>query len=205
MNLEDQLRGDQSGAGSARLTERIQVDEVEVVSLLEDGRRASGVSDPYGPAQDPCPARSDPEARALAVLEPGVSRPASRSDRIGRCGTRRVGHAARRRRSASDWSRRSPTTSSATGRSSGSSPTTRSPRSWSTAFDRVFVERNGQDRARRTVSFVDDDAPPAHHRQDRLPRRPARRRGLADGRRAPARRQPRQRDHPAALARRADC
>ena len=48
MNLEDQLRGDQSGAGSARLTERIQVDEVEAVSLLEDGRRASGVSDPYG-------------------------------------------------------------------------------------------------------------------------------------------------------------
>ena len=48
MNLEDQLRGDQSGAGSARLTERIQVEEVEAVSLLEDGRRASGVSDPYG-------------------------------------------------------------------------------------------------------------------------------------------------------------
>ncbi len=47
MNLEDQLRGDQSGAGSARLTERIQVEEVEPVSLLEDGRRASGVSDPY--------------------------------------------------------------------------------------------------------------------------------------------------------------
>ena len=47
MNLEDQLRGDQSGAGSARLTERIRVEEVEVAPLLEDGRRASGVSDPY--------------------------------------------------------------------------------------------------------------------------------------------------------------
>ena len=49
MNLEDQLRGDQSGANSARLTERIQVEEVEAPALLEDGRRVSGVSDPYGP------------------------------------------------------------------------------------------------------------------------------------------------------------
>ncbi len=47
MNLEDQLRGDQSGAGSARLTERIQVEETEATPLLEDGRRSSGVSDPY--------------------------------------------------------------------------------------------------------------------------------------------------------------
>ena len=46
-------------------------------------------------------------------------------------------------------------------------------------------------------------APDAHHRQDRLAGRPPRRRGVADGRRAPARRQPRQRDHPAARARRA--
>jgi pilus assembly protein CpaF len=48
VNLEDQLRGDQSGAGSARLTERIQVEEVEATPLLEDGRKTSGVSDPYG-------------------------------------------------------------------------------------------------------------------------------------------------------------
>jgi pilus assembly protein CpaF len=48
MNLEDQLRGDQSGAGSARLTERTQVEEVEATPLLEDGRKISGVSDPYG-------------------------------------------------------------------------------------------------------------------------------------------------------------
>ena len=48
MSLEDQLRGDQSGAGSARLTERIQVEEEDVTTLLEDGRKASGVLDPYG-------------------------------------------------------------------------------------------------------------------------------------------------------------
>ena len=50
MNLEDKLRGDQSGANSARLTERIQVEEVDAQAtpLLEEGRRSSGVSDPYG-------------------------------------------------------------------------------------------------------------------------------------------------------------
>jgi pilus assembly protein CpaF len=50
MNLEDQLRGDQSGANSARLTERIQVEEVDAMAtpLLEDGRKGSGISDPYG-------------------------------------------------------------------------------------------------------------------------------------------------------------
>ena len=49
MNLEDRLRGDQSGANSARLTERIQVEDAEAQStpLLEDGRRSSGVHDPY--------------------------------------------------------------------------------------------------------------------------------------------------------------
>ncbi len=82
MNLEDQLRGDQSGAGSARLTERIQVEEVEATPLLEDGRRASGVSDPYGDLEDARPARGDPEARAVALLEPGVARPAPRGDRV---------------------------------------------------------------------------------------------------------------------------
>lgn len=50
MNLEDQLRGDQSGANSARLTERIQVEDAEATTapLLEDGRKGSGISDPYG-------------------------------------------------------------------------------------------------------------------------------------------------------------
>ena len=84
MNLEDQLRGDQSGAGSARLTERIQVEEVETTPLLEDGRKASGISDPYGELKTDVQRSSDPEARTLAVLEPGVSRPAPRGDRIRR-------------------------------------------------------------------------------------------------------------------------
>ena len=41
-------------------------------------------------------------------------------------------------------------------------------------------------------------APPADHRQDHLAHRPAHRRGLADGRRPPARRLARERHHPAA-------
>jgi pilus assembly protein CpaF len=48
MSLEDQLRGDQSGANSARLTERIQTEEEAVVDpLLGDERKASGSVDPY--------------------------------------------------------------------------------------------------------------------------------------------------------------
>ena len=66
--------------------------------------------------------------------------------------------------------------------------------------DRIFVERDGKlERDRRALPRR--RASHAHHRQDRLAGRPAHRRGLADGRRPPARRQPRQRDHPAALAR----
>ena len=42
----------------------------------------------------------------------------------------------------------------------------------------------------------------AHHRPDHRPDRPPRRRVVADGRRPPDRRLPRQRDHPAAVARR---
>ena len=60
------------------------------------------------------------------------------------------------------------------------------------------------DRARRDALRDDRPlhrrvAPAPHHQQDRRPGRPPHRRVLADGRRAPARRQPRQRDHPAAL------
>ena len=90
-----------------------------------------------------------------------------------------------------------PTTSSATARSSRSSATTPSPRSWSTATTGSTssasgkLERSRHDLRRRR-------APAADHRQDRLAGRPPDRRGLADGRRAPARRQPRERDHPAA-------
>ena len=69
--------------------------------------------------------------------------------------------------------------------------------------DLVFVEREG--RIERTdVSFVDN----AHLLRiiDKIVSQVGRRdrRGVADGRRAPARRQPRQRDHPAARAEGAD-
>jgi pilus assembly protein CpaF len=51
VNLEDQLRGDQSGAGSARLAERLVVDEQEesgAAALLSEQRRTGGSVDPYG-------------------------------------------------------------------------------------------------------------------------------------------------------------
>ena len=68
------------------------------------------------------------------------------------------------------------------------------------AYDLIFVEREGKlERDRRGLRR--QRAPAADHRQDRLAGRPPRRRGVADGRRTPARRQPRQRDHPAARAR----
>ena len=62
-------------------------------------------------------------------------------------------------------------------------------------------------RARRQARAGADDvpgrpAPDARHRPHRQRRRPARRRQLADGRRAPAGRLARQRDHPAARGRR---
>ena len=65
----------------------------------------------------------------------------------------------------------------------------------------IWVERDGQ-------ALADDRpvpgrvAPAADPEQDRRPGRPPRRRVLGDGRRAPPRRQPHQRDHPAALAQR---
>ena len=62
---------------------------------------------------------------------------------------------------------------------------------------RIFVEREG--RIERTDVVVRRQRPPAaDHRQDRLAGRPPDRRVVADGRRAPARRLPCQRDHPAA-------
>ena len=66
----------------------------------------------------------------------------------------------------------------------------------------IWIERQG--RALRDDGAVRRRlAPAAHHQQDRRADRAPRRRGVADGGRAPARRQPRQRDHPAALAERA--
>ena len=69
--------------------------------------------------------------------------------------------------------------------------------------EKIFVERTGKIEA-TDASFVDDGAPAADHRQDRLADRQARRRVVADGGRPPARRQPCERDHPAARPARAD-
>ena len=62
-----------------------------------------------------------------------------------------------------------------------------------------------QDLPGRRARSPSDAAPAPHHRQDRRPGRPARRRGQPDGRRPPARRLPRQRRHPADRARRLAC
>ena len=97
--------------------------------------------------------------------------------------------------------RRSPTTSSATARSSRSCATPTSPRSWSTRYDDIYVERSGK-LVKVDAAVHRRGAPAPHHRQDRRQDRPPRRRDQPDGRRPPARRQPRQRDHPAAGARR---
>ena len=68
-------------------------------------------------------------------------------------------------------------------------------------LDSVWLERSGRlVQARRAVRRRGPPAP--HHRQDRLPHRPPRRRVQPDGGRPPARRQPRQRRHPAAGGRR---
>ena len=77
-----------------------------------------------------------------------------------------------------------------------SSNRTTSPRSWSTTGT-VFISKRPQDNQnpvpvhRQRAGAFDN---PPHHRAHRPPHR----REFADGRRAPARRQPRQRDHPPA-------
>ena len=77
-----------------------------------------------------------------------------------------------------------------------------SPTSWSTA--RTRSTSNGTAGCkRRTPCVRRRRAPAADHPADRRARRPPHRRALADGRRPPARRPPRERDHPAAGARRA--
>ena len=71
-------------------------------------------------------------------------------------------------------------------------------------YKQVYVERGG-----KLETAADDvpgrQAPAAHHRPHRQRRRPARRRQLADGGRAPAGRLARERDHPAAGASTARC
>ena len=69
--------------------------------------------------------------------------------------------------------------------------------------DQVYVERAGK-LERTPAALRRRRAPDAHHRQDRLAGRPPHRRVVADGRRPPAGRQPRQRDHPAARSHRPD-
>ena len=91
----------------------------------------------------------------------------------------------------------SPTTSSATARSSGCSPTTPSREIMVNGPFDVWVERAGQLCA-DVGPLPRRVAPAPDHQQDRRPGRPPDRRVLADGRRAPARRQPHQRHHPAA-------
>ena len=73
-----------------------------------------------------------------------------------------------------------------------------SPRSWSTATTRLHRALRQIEPRRR----LHRRRPPAsHHRHDRRPCRPARRRVLADGRRPAAGRLPRQRRHPPARRR----
>ena len=74
-------------------------------------------------------------------------------------------------------------------RSTSCSVTTRITEVMVNGPHRVYVERSGKlDADRREVRRR--DAPPAHHRQDREPGRPSRRRGEPDGRRPPPRRLP---------------
>ena len=176
MNLEDQLRGDQSGAGSARLTERIQVDEVEADSAPR-GRtpRVAASSIPYGELKTRVQRAVHREARAVAVLEPGVSptcvaRSPSRSPRSS---TRRA-----RRSPQVDRER---LIEEITADILGYGPIERFladdtvTEVMVNGFDRVYVERNGKIEA-TDASFVDDEHLAADHRQDRLPGRPPRRR-----------------------------
>ena len=71
------------------------------------------------------------------------------------------------------------------------------------AYDRIYVERARPARA-DAGGVRRQRAPAAHHRQDRLAGRPARRRVVADGRCPPPRRLACERDHPAARAARPD-
>ena len=79
---------------------------------------------------------------------------------------------------------------------------TRSPRSWSTAPTTSTSSARQADPHQRQLHLR--GAPAPGHRPHRLPGRPAHRRVLAAGGRAPGRRLPRQRDHPAAGVQRVD-
>ena len=208
MGLQDRLR---SGAEQQQLQQQQQDGSYEQSQLptalapqqslraREGDRRA----DPYAELKTRDPPRVHPAARAGAVRARGaraISQTASTGPSWSSSrSTRRLWPT----RSADSWLARSPTTSSATGRSSRPARRAPSRRSWSTAPNQIYVERAGK------IEETDDGlhrrrAPAADHRPDRLAGRPADRRVLADGRRASSRRQPRERDHPAARAARAD-
>ena len=144
------------------------------------------------PAGAPPPHR---RGRPAALRPPGrpgrAAPPASRSSSWSSSAGRRCRCRASTGRSSS---RTSSTTSSATARSTGSSTTRTSPRSWSTGPSGSTSSASGKiDAVRGHVPRR--GPPPADHREDRGPGRPAGRRGDADGRRPPARRLPGQRHH----------
>ena len=118
---------------------------------------------------------------------------------------RRAARRGRRRRSASASAKRCSASSSTTCSGWGRSSRCCAIRSISdilvNTYKHVFVERGGM-LERVSANFQDDRHLHARHRSHRQRGRPARRRQLADGRRAPAGRLARQRDHPAARGRR---
>ena len=123
-------------------------------------------------------------------------RPGDRRAHGGRAGTAQPGRAPAL---VGEISRRR---ARATARSSASSPTRPSPRSWSTATGPIYVERVGPAATRPTSRFMSERPPAPGHRAHRRRRRPPHRRVVADGRRPPARRLPRQRGDPAPGGRR---
>ena len=107
--------------------------------------RAADPRDPVRPPGGPALRRLPVEQQLQAVRDAG-DRPAH-----GRGGGTPV-----RSRAPGTRRRRSATTCSATGPSSASWPTTRSPRSWSTATDPIYVERNGK-LHETTTRFISHD------------------------------------------------
>ncbi len=147
---------------------------------------------PVRGGEEPDPPRACQRARAAALRRRGRRRGprAGRGRDPRRSSSRRRGS---RARTGCGSPPRSRTTSSATARSSGSCPTPRSRRSWSTApRDLDRAPRPALAHRRYVHRRV---APAADHHEDGRPGRPAYRRVVADGRRAPARRLARERDH----------
>ena len=186
MNLEDSLRGDQAGAGSARLTERLHEapgGQQPENGLLDEVRRSDGAVDPYGElkrrVQRACIVRlgpwlfsnDDQEALLPKVREEVASEidadgtPLAQIDRerlISEITADILGYGPIEAFLADD----SITEVMVNG------------------FDRIYVERTGVIEE-TDAAFVDEEHLDAHHRQDRRTCRPAARRVVADGRCAP--------------------